>query len=239
MAGQELAHALQRRQCSGEIEADAAEKLGVAGEVGRHDLKFPQLGEDMIVNEIVSRDIGVAGEARSDNADAGACHLSARAYEDCRLAQPLRGDQAAPVDRGHFAVIHGVQCLMRVVFGVAVSEVRSDEKPVVPRQCQNRRRRKQLQARQSTFRRRASGSVGRAVTYPFQDRPIILGIDIESFPAAVSDRGGRFQKQQAPGGIRDADAGNTLALRLCRQHLVAAALADPFVIVRRVQRAGR
>ena len=55
VAGQEFAHALRRRKRAGEIETDAAQEFGVARQIGRDDLEFAQLVEDVVVDEVRSR----------------------------------------------------------------------------------------------------------------------------------------------------------------------------------------
>jgi hypothetical protein len=49
---QKIAYFLRRRQRADGVDGDAAEKFGIAGQIRRHDVQTPQLGEDLAVDEI-------------------------------------------------------------------------------------------------------------------------------------------------------------------------------------------
>ena len=153
-AGEEFAHALRRRQRAGEVETDAAQEFGVAGEIGRHDLELAQLGEDKIVDEVVARNCGIVRQPAGPMTPTPALATWPAARTRMEVS-PSRLALTTPLaaDRGHFAVIDGVERLVREVFGVAVAEVRGDQQPVLPFQRQDRHGRKQFQPRQFGFRR--------------------------------------------------------------------------------------
>ena len=88
------------------------------------------------------------------------------------------------------------------------------------------------------FRRPLAAAIRSAAANPAQDRLVVLGIRFEALAAAVRSRHRRLQQQQTLLGIRQIDARNALALHFGGEHLVAAALGDPFVVVRRIERVG-
>ena len=84
----------------------------------------------------------------------------------------------------------------------------------------------------------APSSIRRSACESTQDRVVVVGICGEALPAAVRDRHGGLQQQEALFRVRRIDARNTFALDLGGEHLVGAAFHHPFVIISRVEGAG-
>jgi hypothetical protein len=183
--GQEFADAFGGREGAGEVETDAAEELGVGGDVGGEDVDFAELGEDGVVDEIGAGDGGVVGDGGADDADGGAGEEPGGADEDGGFAEAFAFDDAIGGDGSDFAVIGTEEDLIGVVFGVAVGELGGDQEALGAGDGERGHGGIDFEAGEGGCG--AFGAIGRAGFYPVEDGAVVFGILLQFLAAAVGD----------------------------------------------------
>ena len=227
--GQELAHAMNRRQPAGQVQAEPPQKLGVGGERRRNQVKFAGLGEDMLVNEVVAGNLGVGRHRLLDHAHGGAGALPARQHQDGGFSHLPPPEPAIGRYRNHFPVMGKVAHLAGDILPGAVSPMGGHQQ-LPPRSLLQHH----LPGRdRHPFQGHRSGpildAVDRAFADPVQDAPIVRGVLLESLAAPVGHGQACLQQQQALGRILQTDSGRLLA-SFSREDMESAAPHDPAVI---------
>ena len=128
LVGQELRRFVGRRQRAGQVEADAAQELGVGAALRGDDAQLAELVDDQLVDLRRRRDAGILlADLVGDRADGRNRHDAVVVEgHDVRVARVAGGDHAVLVDRGDRLVVGGEAAERRDVFARAVGPVGDD-----------------------------------------------------------------------------------------------------------------
>ena len=118
--GQKLPHSTGGRDASGEVEADPAEELGIAGARGGKDVELSELGEDLVVDEVGAGQLRIVGNPLGHHADPGLHFVTGAANQDVGLAGIESPHQALPVQFGHLLLLGFEAHPVGIVFPSAV-----------------------------------------------------------------------------------------------------------------------
>ena len=228
---QELADPVGRRQGPGQVQADPPQKLGIAGELRGNDVEFLQLGEDVPVDEVVFRRLGIAGNRIGDHAETDGGSPPRRSNQNAGLAGLVGLDQAPFVDVHHRPVDGLVDDLPGDILPPAVAEVGRDQNLLLALQVHHAFPGIDLQALDLDVLRLTFLSVRSAQLNPLEDPGVLGGVGAESEPAPVGYLESGLLQNQALLRILQIHPWMGRFLHFGREDLELPALHDPLVVV--------
>ena len=231
---QKLPHAAGRRNASGEIQADPAEELGVAGTLGGKDVELSELGEDFIVDEVGAGQLRIVRNPLGHNADPGLHFVAGAADQDVGLTGIESPHQALSVQIGHFLLLGFEAHPVGKVLPRAVRQKRRHDQLPAPSLLQQPFPGKYLQSFHLGQVPPVFLTVRHSPTDPVQDRLVVLRPLLQPQSAPVGNLQGRLPQKQAAFGGLSVDTGNDRLSGLVGQYLEDAALDDPIVVLTRV-----
>ena len=234
-AGQKLPNPMGRGQGPGQVEADAPEKLGVAGALRRLQMEFAQFGQDMIVDVVAGQKSRRVRHHVGDDADPGAHHVTRGPHQDGGFTRILGPNRSFGVH------LHGLQVggliahLTGHVLAGTVRQMGQHHQPVAISRFQDHLGREDLQPPDLPRRLGRCVAVAGPSANPVQQEPVVRRVPAEAFAPSVGDLHRGFPQQEAPVRSVQVHPGLDRVGRFRAHDLVDAALDDPPEVVARVQ----
>ena len=194
---QKLPDTIRRRQTSGQVQTDTPQEFLIARQPRRNNVELPQLRENLFIDEVVGRNVGVVRQRFRHDTDADAGIVSGGLDEHRRLARLPGLDHTIARDIGNRRLVHCIEHQVGEVFLATVREMGRHEDALSLAWFQNDVTWVGLELHDLGRTRIAFRAIRHTGSDPIQNRCVIVRSFIKTGAAAVRDLHDRFLEQQA------------------------------------------